>query len=268
MAPRSFFVVSDPERTPTLRPGVLQVALFDGFPPFTHRQNGLLGGSDIELLNKFANGEGLTAVFRFHKFQELWDLVEDEAYDMAAGGIGIRRNWGVKWSEPYASVRRTGLIVGQNKPYIRGYDDVKRIGVVASSAAHDHAFHNGRVGTEVLEVESLQGGVEALLGGNIEMLGAGNISARYLKSQWPMLEIVDLHGRGSEEPVAFAVRNSPLLLRKLNQFLVRRQSGTKENGVKDRPVGREGSQRAEQRIWGETPRGKARGAWPSLGVEP
>lgn len=177
-------------------------------------------GSDIHLINKFSARWGLVPVFRFHKLEELWDLIENEVYDVALGGLGIRRTKRVLWSEPYGSVRRAGVIIGQNKPYIKGYDDVRTIGLVAGSAAHEHANYNMRPESKIVEVDDLQRGVDRLLSGEIEMLGTGDVSARYLKAQWPMLEVVDLHGRGAEEPLALAVRNNAWLLHEVNQFIL------------------------------------------------
>jgi ABC-type amino acid transport substrate-binding protein len=147
--------------------------------------------------------------------------VANDEYDMAAGGIGISRVRGGLWSESYAQVRRSALIVGQNAPYIKTYRDIRTIGVVVRSAAHEHALKNASPKTKIVGIEGVDQGVELLMNSDIEALGTGTISAHYQKKKWSMLEVIDLHNQGDfAEDIAFSVRDNPLLLHKINQFVL------------------------------------------------
>ena len=117
-------------------------------------------------------------------------------------------------------VRRSGLIIKQNKPYINGYNDIRKIGVVAESAAHDHAKKHLNRGL-IIEVDSLDKGINYLLDGHIEALGTGSVSANHLKKKWEILDVIDLHQPTDFiEEISFSVADNPLLLHKLNQFII------------------------------------------------
>lgn len=205
----------------TNRKGILSLALFDGFAPFVYKEYGQIKGKDLELLAKFAAQEDLNVVYQFHRFEDIWKLPIEEDYDIACGGLSRFRTRGAIWSESYMEVRRSGLILKSNKPYIKEYKDIRKIGVVAHSAAHDHAKKHLNKGI-VIEVPSLDKGVEYLLDGYIEVLGTGSVSAQHLKKKWEMLDIIDLHQPSYDyvEEICFSVADNPLLLHKLNQFIL------------------------------------------------
>jgi ABC-type amino acid transport substrate-binding protein len=197
------------------------VAVFDGFPPFAHRVGGALVGSDLQLLNKFAEGEQWKTVFHSRPFEGLWDLVGDEIFDLAAGGLSTLKSRDAIWSEPYADVRRSALILARNKPFLEDYADIRRFAAVPGSAAHAHAEkHLPRTST-VFEVQSIDEGVRLLLDGAVEAVGTGSVSASFQQRRSPALHMVDLHRSADRaEEIAFAVRNNPLLLHKINQFIL------------------------------------------------
>lgn len=113
------------------------------------------------------------------------------------------------------------MIIGQNKPYIKGYRDIRKIGVVPNSEAHQHALKEANPKTKIVEIDEINQGVELLLNNEIEALGTGTISAHFQKKKWSMLEVIDLHNQGDfAENIAFPVRDSPLLLHKINQFIL------------------------------------------------
>jgi ABC-type amino acid transport substrate-binding protein len=73
----------------------------------------------------------------------------------------------------------------------------------------------------VLPVGSLGEAIELLHAGAVEGVGTGSISARHHVRTNPNLTSLDVHQPNERvEEIAFAVRNSPLLLHKLNQFIL------------------------------------------------
>lgn len=194
--------------------------MFDGFAPFIYREYGQIKGKDLEILSKFAQKEELNIIYQFHDFENIWTKPLDEDYDIACGGLSKFKNRDAIWSESYMEVRRSGLIVNQNKPYIKDYNDIRKIGVVTGSAAHEHAkkhLHRGLI----IEVENLNKGIELLLEGYIEVLGTGSVSAHHLKNKWEMLDVIDLHQPTDFiEEISFSVANNPLLLHKINHLIL------------------------------------------------
>jgi len=205
----------------TNRKGILKLALFDGFAPFVYKEYGQIKGKDLEILAKFAQQEDLNVVYQFYPFEDIWKLPIEEDYDIACGGISKFWSRGAIWSESYMEVRRSGVILRSNKPYIKSYNDIRKIGVVTGSAAHVHAKKHMEKGI-VIEVPNLDKGVEYLLDGHIEVLGTGSVSANHLKKKWEVLDVIDLHQPSSDyvEEIAFSVADNPLLLHKLNQFIL------------------------------------------------
>lgn len=178
-------------------------------------------GTDLQILNKFAESEHLTAVFKFRPFDQLWHLPRDEYFDVACAGLSKFKNRDAIWSEPYAEVRRSALIINQNKPYIKDYSDIRRFAVVFNSAAHEHALKHLPSKSKLIEIKSIDEGVNLLLDGTVEAVGTGSISARHQRKQWDMLETIDLHKPDDYiEEISFSVANNPLLLHKLNQFIL------------------------------------------------
>lgn len=64
--------------------------------------------------------------------------------------------------------------------------------------------------------------VDLNVGDKIEVLGTGSVSANHLKKKWEVLDVIDLHQPSSDyvEEIAFSVADNPLLLHKLNQFIL------------------------------------------------
>lgn len=219
LTPKTLFVDSNQL---TSRKGVLQIATFGGFAPFVYREHGLVRGTDLQILNKFAESEHLTAVFQFRSFDQLWHLPRDEYFDVACAGISKFKNRDAIWSEPYAEVRRSALIINQNKPYIKDYSDIRRFAAVYGSAAHEHAIKHLPPKSTITEIKSIDEGINLLLDGTVEAVGTGSISARHQKKKWDMLESIDLHKSDDyAEEICFSVANNPLLLHKLNQFIIK-----------------------------------------------
>jgi hypothetical protein len=92
---------------------------------------------------------------------------------------------------------------------------------VKDSAAHVHALKHIPVGREIRFLSSIDEGIELLLEGTIEGIGTGSISAHHQIKKWEFLHVLDLHQPADyPEQISFAVRNSSLLLKKLNQFIL------------------------------------------------
>ena len=199
----------------------MQVAAFNGFPPFFYKENGLIVGKDLQLLNKFCDKEKLTCVFKFYEFDHLWHLPRDEYVDVACGGLSNFKHRDTIWSEPYAEVRRSALILRSNQPYLKQYSDFRKFGVVKDSAAHFHALKHIPIGREIRFLSSIDEGIELLLDGTIEGIGTGSISAYHQLKKWEFLHVLDLHQAiDYPEQISFAVRNNSLLLSKLNHFIL------------------------------------------------
>ncbi len=140
--------------------------------------------------------------------------------DVACAGLSNFKDRDTLWSEPYAEVRRSALILQANKPYLKEYKDFRRFAVVRGSAAHAHSLKHIPIGREIRFVSSIEEGIENLLDGIVEGVGTGSVSAHYQKKKWEMLDVIDLHQPTDyPEQIAFAVRNNPLLLHKLNHFI-------------------------------------------------
>ncbi len=200
---------------------MLQVAVFTGFPPFAYRQHGILAGLEIELLRKFAAGQGWRLEFSVQPFEGLWDRVARGHFDLAAAGISIAQGREAIWSEPHAEVRRAALVLAARETVIRDYNEIRRMAVVPGSAAHVHARKHLRAGSLLVEVSSLGVGLELLLAGVVEAVGTGSVSAFHHARARRELAVLDLH-RPDEpvEDIAFAVRAHPVLRRKLDRFIL------------------------------------------------
>ncbi len=206
---------------------VLRVAAFAGFAPFAWSENGRPKGRDLAFLQRFATAEGLTLQVDFFGFDRLWEQPARGAADMAASGISLLSRTGrgnVAWTRPYANVRRTLLIRTEDRGRFRGWADFAhaRVAVVPGSAADSHARATRPSSAELTSCETLELGIEALLDGTVDAVGAGDISARHhLAAQADRLAMVDVHGGAPPEYVAFAVRRGHPLLQRLNAFIRR-----------------------------------------------
>jgi len=203
----------------------------------------LLIGSDLQLLNKFAQQQHWTAVFQSRPFEGLWELPGDDVVDVAAGGMSKLKGREAIWTETYAEVRRSALILARNQPFLQDYTDIRRFAAVPGSAADLHARKHLPRSSTITAVSSIDEGVALLIDGSVEAVGTGSVSATFQKRRWSMMDganvraeaptdartgprwsmlaSVDLH-RSSDrvEEIAFAVRNNPLLLHQLNQFIL------------------------------------------------
>ncbi len=204
----------------TLNRGTLRVAAFQGFAPFAWKEGSEARGRDIAFLQRFATSQNLALSVDFHDFDRLWELPVDGRADIAASGISFmpeKRKSTVAWSAPYSEVRRTLLIRATDRARLRHMGDIKRLAVVACSAAHDHAKETLPASATLSYCDTLDRGIDDLLAGRVDAVGTGDVSARHHLTQRPGLAMLDVHDVRSPEYIAFAVR-SPLL-KSLNAFI-------------------------------------------------
>jgi len=207
----------------TLNRGTLRVAAFRGFAPFAWKEGSEARGRDIAFLQRFATSQKLALSVDFHDFDRLWELPVDGRADIAASGISLmpeKRKSTVAWSAPYSEVRRTLLIRQTDQARLRHMGEVKRLAVVACSAAHDHAKETLSASAILSYCDTLERGIDDLLVERIDAVGTGDVSARHHLGQRPGLAMLDVHEVRSPEYIAFAVR-SPLL-KSLNAFIATR----------------------------------------------
>jgi ABC-type amino acid transport substrate-binding protein len=197
------------------------VAVFAGFPPFVHWQDGKLAGREIDLLNKFAASEGWTPHFTVLPFDGLWDRPGDDEFDIAAAGLSKSGQRDAIWAEPHAEVRRAALVPSRNTARLRDYDSMRRFAAVPGSAAYLHALKHLPRGRELVAIHSIEEGVGLLRNDVVDAVGTGSVSAAYQVRHQPGLASVDLHRSADRvEEIAFAARNNPLLLHKINRFVL------------------------------------------------
>ena len=214
----------------TLRPGLLQVAAFAGFPPFVWRDGTRICGGDIRLLEEFAESQRLQLAIRFFGFEALWQRPGQGVADIAASGLSRlrhRSHSSVAWSTPYSEVRRTALLRREDETRFRHPADFRksRFAVVPNSAADAHARRNLPAETQIIEVPSLEAGIQALQTGEVDALGTGSVSARYQMSRHSDLVALNLHtSKDAVEPIAFALRPNHRLQHTLNHFLRSRRN--------------------------------------------
>ncbi len=106
----------------TLAKGILRIAAFPGFAPFSWRDGSLARGRDIVFLRRFARLHGLEPVVMFHGFDRLWELPGQGVADVAASGISMRPacDGAIFWTRPYSEVRRTLLVRAGDTEVIHG----------------------------------------------------------------------------------------------------------------------------------------------------
>ncbi len=204
---------------PTLREGILRIAAFPGFAPFSWRDGNLARGRDIVFLRRFARLHGLEPVVMFHGFDRLWELPGQDVADVAASGISMRPgcDGAISWSRPYSEVRRTLLVRAGDTEVIHGMQDVQRMSVVPHSAAHQHALASLPKTSELAFIPSLASGIEDLILGNTDAVGTGSISAHFHAERHPGLAAVDVHEGLPPELISFAAR-APLV-KALDEFI-------------------------------------------------
>lgn len=203
----------------TLGEGILRIAAFPGFAPFSWRDGNLARGRDIVFLRRFARLHGLEPVVMFHGFDRLWELPGQGVADVAASGISMRPgcDGAISWSRPYSEVRRTLLVRAGDDEIIRGMQDVQRMSVVPHSAAHHHALQFLPKTSEIAFIPSLAAGIEDLILGNTDAVGTGSISAHFHAERHPGLAALDVHRGLPPELIAFASR-APLV-KALDEFI-------------------------------------------------
>lgn len=213
---------SDVSALSTLRSGLLTVAAFKGFAPFSWEENGEARGRDIAFLRRFAEHHGLGFRVRFHDFDRLWEAPERGQADIAASGISLmpgKRAAQVAWSRPYSEVRRT--LLTRKDDSIRGMADLagRSLSVVACSAAHEHAKQALPESANLRFCETLQEGIEDLLAGKTDAVGTGDISARHHLTVRDGMTAVDAHTGLPPEYITFAVRQGDDLVGQLDAYI-------------------------------------------------
>lgn len=206
---------------PTLREGILRIAAFPGFAPFSWRDGSLARGRDIVFLSRFARHHRLEPVVMFHGFDRLWELPGQGVSDVAASGISMRPECGgaIAWSRPYSEVRRSLLVRAEDAESVRGMQDVSRLSVVPHSAAHGHALAALPKTSDLAFIPSLAAGIEDLILGNTDAVGTGSISAHFHEAHHPGLAAIDVHEGLPPELISFAAR-APLVVA-LDEFIIR-----------------------------------------------
>ncbi len=205
----------------TLEEGVLRIAAFPGFAPFSWHDGRVARGRDIVFLSRFARLNGLKPLVMFHGFDRLWELPGQGVADVAASGISLRPGCGgaISWSRPYSEVRRSLLVRAADAEMIRGIQDISRLSVVSHSAAHHQAQAVLPRTAELAFIPSLEAGIEDLILGNTDAVGTGSISAHFHVERHPGLAAIDVHEALPPELISFAVR-APLV-NAIDEYIVR-----------------------------------------------
>lgn len=186
-----------------------------------HRNNGRLAGLEVELLRKFADSENWDLRFTVQPFEGLWGLPGDDEFDLAAAGLSKLGNRDAIWAETHTEVRRAALVTSADAPRFRGYSAIRSFAAVPGSAAHLHAIKHLPRRANLLDIDSIEEGIRMLRAGSVDAVGTGSVSAAHQVRAQPGLTSVDLHRPIDRvEEIAFAARNNPLLLHKLNRFIL------------------------------------------------
>lgn len=212
----------------TLVPQALTVCTYTRFAPFSYEQNGEIVGTDIRLLTRFAQNEGLRARFEAREFPDIWTRPGANECDIAAAGIAAldERDPGRDgcWSESYTIVRRSLPIRKADADSLRTPKDFAGRSIVAT--AHSTADIDSRqryegLGAEIIPDLPLQDEmIRRLLAGEIDAYAGGETSNRFVAESEPRLAVVDVHSMEPPETLHFAVRRKdPRLLERLNVFI-------------------------------------------------
>lgn len=220
----------------TIEPQVLTICAYAAFAPFAFERDGEIVGTDIDLLRRFAQQKGLRVRTVKCPFRNLWQRPGLGNCDVAAAGLAALPGRDVTangaWSAPYATVRRSLLIRGDDAERLRVPADFRGKKIVAtpdSTAEFDARLRYLPLGAElILTVPSQRAVVQALLLQEIDAFAEGELSNRYLAERYgtgqahPLLALADIHQMAAVETLHFAVRaTDSRLLARLNAFLSR-----------------------------------------------
>jgi len=203
----------------TIEPGVLNVATYSGFAPVCAAKDGKAWGKDISFVEQFAADRGLRAHFHIlNEFQGIWRQPGDGPYDLAAAGIT---------ATPIRSSSDAGRLVT-----ICDFKGRKVAVTKASTADDDLKVRNPR-NAEAVYVSDQNAAIEALLAGEFDAFGEGDVSNDYLAGLRPgQLLVIDRHNMFPDggEPFSFPLREASGILDAMNGWLKTRTEDDYRNG--------------------------------------
>ena len=196
----------------------------------------MVGGDDVEFLREFAAAHNLRLSIAIFPFMGIWELPSRDVVDVAASGISRtpdRMTSASFWSEPYASVRRSALVLAEDSR--AGYDHFERFSVVGESEAHTHATRYLPKGARLQLTPSIESGVGSLLRGETDAVGTGSVSAVYQADRDKRLKVLDLQTEeDTPELISFSIRREQSLLEAINDFIISRAAKILIDDKKDR----------------------------------
>ncbi len=210
---------------PTIQPGTLTVAIYGAFAPVCSSDEQGVYGRDIDFLRAFAQQQGLTIAFQIFRFDRIWERPGRDEVDIAAAGIAPlpeRQTPGVRWSDPYFTVERSLLIRASDQDKFKTMADFAgyTLAVTRGSTADLDTRQRKPATANLVYYDMQEQAVTALLAGQIDGFGTGDVCSRYLVDQYPgQLALADLHTMAEPEHFAFAVRAASGLLDQLNDFI-------------------------------------------------
>lgn len=193
--------------------------------PLCWRDRDEARGRDIDLLRAFASTSDFRFTARFFEFDRIWERPGRDQVDVAATSIAplaSRTSPGVVWSDPYFTVRRSLLIRSADRHELQTRTDFsgRAIGVTKGSTADMDTNTRRPPTARVVYLDDQDRAVDALLRGEIDGFGTGDVCSEYLAdSHHGLLAVSDVHQMESPETFAFAVRVASGLLDPLNEFI-------------------------------------------------
>jgi len=222
----------------TVTPGVLTVAVYVGFPPFTFRDNnGFIVGTDIQYLEKFVKQHNLVIKFIVvEEFDNIWELPgKNNICDMAASGISLEKiregeSPGTTWSIPYYYVQRSYITLRENS-ITKAEDFSGKTVVVTKDSTADQdlleqiqKYNVQNVNIQYSDDEIKSG--QLVSEGKVFASGAGLLTNQYAASKYSNTHIQWIHdillpsGKPGSEPFSFPTRTkSKGLVEELNKFI-------------------------------------------------
>ena len=211
----------------TITPGSLTVGTYGAFAPLCWREGDEARGRDIDFLRAFARESNLEFIARFFEFDGIWERPGRGEIDIAAASIAplvSRTAPGVVWSHPYFTVRRSLLIRSADRDQLKSMADFdgRVIAVTKGSTADLDTEARRPSTTQVVYFDDQDRAVEALLRGEIDGFGTGDVCSDYLAdASVGLLAVTDVHQMEIPETFAFAVREAGGLLEPLDDFILR-----------------------------------------------
>ena len=217
----------------TIVTDVLTICTYSEFAPFSYKKDGGVVGTDIELLENFADKMGLDVNIIEKQFDGLWNMPGLGQCDISAAGMMSEgRDLDDKgiWSESYITVKRSLLIRHTDKDILKEPWNFsgKKIVVTPESAAHIDAIERYETYGAIIipTVPSQNVIVNQLLSGEIDAFGEGDVSNGFLAERFtendgsnPLI-LTDIHEMSFPEELSFAVRSSDKgLICNLNEFI-------------------------------------------------